>query len=63
MVPIKFAAEIRRVIINEPLRLKLKKKFLADIPKTAADQQLSETFCFMKISYVLTELLIFFYLE
>ena len=38
-----------------------KKTFLAEITK--ADHQLSESFYFIKISYVLTELLIFFYLE
>ena len=35
--------------------------FLADVTK--ADHQLSESFYFIKISYVLTELWIFFYLE
>ena len=38
-----------------------KKFFLAEI--TIADVQLSESFYFIKISYVLTELWIFFYLE
>ena len=38
-----------------------KKFFLAEITK--ADHQLSESFYFIKISYVLTELWIFFYLE
>ena len=38
-----------------------KKFFLAEITK--ADVQLSESFYFIKISYVLTELWIFFYLE
>ena len=36
MVPIKFAAEIRRVIINEPLRLKLKKKFFGRYTKNSS---------------------------
>ena len=37
---------------------------LRDIAEiTKADHQLSETFYFIKISYVLTELLIFFYLS
>ena len=38
-----------------------KKFFLAEITK--ADHQLSESFYFIKISYVLTELWTFFYLE
>ena len=38
-----------------------KKFFLVEITK--ADHQLSESFYFIKISYVLTELWIFFYLE
>ena len=38
-----------------------KKFFLAEITK--ADHQLSESFYFIKISYVLTKLWIFFYLE
>ena len=40
---------------------KMKNNFFAEIIK--ADHQLSETFYFIKISYVLTELWIFFYLE
>ena len=40
---------------------KMKNNFFAEI--TEADHQLSETFHFIKISYVLTELLIFFYLS
>ena len=43
------------------LHLKWITIFLAEITKT--DNQLSETFCFIKISYVLAELWIFFYLE
>ena len=39
----------------------MEKKFLAEITKV--DHQLSETFSFMKILYVLTELKIFFHLE
>ena len=42
-------------------RPRWKKFFLAEIKK--ADNQLSESFYFIKISYVLTELWIFFYLE
>ena len=38
-----------------------KKIFLVEITK--ADHQLSESFYFTKISDVLTELLVFFYLE
>ena len=38
-----------------------KKFFLVEITK--ADHQLSESFCFIKISYVLTESWIFFYLQ
>ena len=40
---------------------KMKNNFFAEI--TEADHHLSETFHFIKISYVLTELLIFFYLS
>ena len=40
---------------------KMKNIFFAEI--TEADHQLSETFHFVKISYVLTELLILFYLS
>ena len=36
MVPIKFAAEIRRVIINEPLHLKLKKNFFGRYTKNSS---------------------------
>ena len=40
-----------------------KQCFLAEITKVQADPQLSETFYFIKISYVLAELRIFPYLE
>ena len=40
-----------------------KQYFLAEITKAQADHQLSETFYFIKISYVLAELWIFLYLE
>ena len=49
------------IIMGHVQNEKQQRFFLEEITK--ADHQLSETFYFIKISYVLTELWIFFYLE